>query len=763
MTNNEKRQKTGKITISRTFLSWLLLIVVLGFFSSMAFTYFHQTKMSNDSASRLLHINVWDVREDVIDASNENLLKLTHKIAEELEDYSRVDSYDLFQLMEAYDVAEINYINDKGIIVATTMDQFLNYDMRDGEQSAEFMTLIDGTEKEHVQSYQPTSFDPSLYRKYAAVKLSSGGFVQVGYDGERFQKDIDQNVINAAKNRHVGQSGCIIIVNEDWNIVSDRFGLEGLNLVETGIWIDRDSMPEDQVFHAVVYGEPCSVVYIFSEGYYILAVLPENEIILERNSSIRMMGVMEILLFMALFAVIFLLVKFLVLDNLGKVNNSLSKITKGNLDEEVDVRSNAEFSDLSDDINLTVGTLKQYIAAAAARIDTELAFAKSIQEAALPSVFPPYPDRKEFSLYALMKTAKEVGGDFYDFYLLDDNKLAFLIADVSGKGIPAAMFMMTSKTVIRDYAERGDMPRSVFTNANNKLCDGNDAQMFLTAWMGFLEIDTGVLHFVNAGHNMPILIRDKKATLVNQKPNLVLAMMEGIQFKEQTIKLEPGDFLYLYTDGVTEAPDKDDVMFGTDRLVEILSDDFGIGDEACRKICETVLQGMDEFVKDVPQFDDITQLCLYYAGNGEMVEGSSSHIKKCFFEAEVDNLYKVLAFIDEQLDGTACDPSSKKQIDMAVEEIFTNIASYSYSRKNDDRIVIITTKTEPDMITISISDHGRPYDPLAKPDPDLNMSVEERQFGGFGIFMVKQTMDDVSYVREDDTNTLTFSKKWKPD
>ena len=157
------------------------------------------------------------------------------------------------------------------------------------------MTLIEGTEKEHVQSYQPTSFDPSLYRKYAAVKLSSGGFVQVGYDGERFQKDIDQNVINAAKNRHVGQSGCIIIVNEDWNIVSDRFGLEGLNLVETGIWIDRDTMPEDQVFHAVVYGEPCSVVYIFSEGYYILAVLPENEIILERNSSIRMMGVMEIL------------------------------------------------------------------------------------------------------------------------------------------------------------------------------------------------------------------------------------------------------------------------------------------------------------------------------------------------------------------------------------------------------------------------------------------------------------------------------------
>ena len=760
MTNNESGKKNKRITISRTFLSWLLLIVVLGFFSSMAFTWFHQTKMSNESARRLLHINVWDVRQDVIDASNENLLKLTNKIADELEGRFSIDSSDLYQLMDAYDVAEINYINENGIIVASTMEQFLDYDMSSGEQSAEFMILLEGSENEYVQSYQPTSFDPTLYRKYAAVKMSSGGFVQIGYDGERFQKDIDQNVISAAKNRHVGQSGCIIIVNEDWNIVSDRFGLEGLNLVETGIWIDRDTMPEDEVFHTDVYGEPCSVVYIFSEGYYILAVLPENEIILERNSSIRMMGIMEILLFMALFTVIFLLVKYLVLDNLGKINNSLSKITKGNLNEMVEVRSNAEFSDLSDDINMTVGTLKQYIAAAAARIDTELAFAKSIQEAALPSVFPPYPDRKEFSLYALMKTAKEVGGDFYDFYLLDDNKLAFLIADVSGKGIPAAMFMMTSKTVIRDYAERKDAPKDVFINANNKLCDGNDAQMFLTAWMGFLDIDTGEVHFVNAGHNMPVLIHDKKATLVKQRSNLVLAMMEDIKYKEQTLKLEPGDFLYLYTDGVNEAPDKDDVMFGTDRLLEILSDDFGTGDEGCRRICETVLKNVDEFAKDVPQFDDITQVCLYYAGDGKMTGGTSSHVKTRYFEAEIANLNSVLAFIDDQLDGTTCDPLSRKQIDGAVEEIFSNITANSYSRKYDDRTVIFTVKTEPDMITVSISDHGRPYDPLANTDPALNLGVDDRQSGGFGVYLAKQTMDDVSYTRVDDTNTLTFSKKW---
>ena len=406
--------------------------------------------------------------------------------------------------MEAYDVAEINVIDGKGIIVSTTLPEFLNYDMASGTQSGEFMVLLlSGSQTEYVQKYQPTSFRPDLYRKYAAVRLKSGGFVQVGYDGERFRRDIDQNVISAAKNRHVGQTGCIIIANEEWNIVSDRYGLTGQNLYATGIWIDRDSMPENEVFHAEVYGKPCSCMYIFTEGYYIISVLPENEIILERNSAMSVVGIIEILIFIALFTVIFLLVKKLIVNNLGKVNSSLSKITGGDLNEVVDVRSNAEFSDLSDDINSTVGTLKQYIAAAAARIDEELAFAKNIQESALPSVFPPYPDRTEFSLYATMNTAKEVGGDFYDFYFLDANLLAFMVADVSGKGIPAAMFMMTSKTVLRDYAERGDEPKDVFINANAKLCEGNEAEMFLTAWMGFLDTDTGLKEPRNPNLDLP--------------------------------------------------------------------------------------------------------------------------------------------------------------------------------------------------------------------------------------------------------------------
>ena len=603
-----------KRTISKSFLKWLLVIVAVAFAVSMVFSWSMQTGMSQRSARNLLKLNIQDVRQDVIDASDANLLALTRTIAAEIDGGAPADSAGIEVLMERYDVAEINIIDAAGIITATTHPDFLNYDMASGTQSGEFLCLLDGTAEEYVQSYQPTSYDPSLLRKYAAVCLEQGGFVEVAYDAERFQRDIDHQIVGVTRNRHVGEGGCIIIADENWNIVSDRQHNEGKNLYVTGIWIDRDTMPEREVFHTDVYGEPCSCMYVFTEGYYIVAVMPENEIVLQRDTSVRLTAALEVLVFLTLFVVIFWLVRKLVVNNINRVNDSLSKITDGNLDEVVDVRTNTEFSSLSDDINATVSTLKQYIAAAAAKIDQELAFAKSIQQSALPSIFPPYPERTDFSLFATMDTAKEVGGDFYDFYLLDDKKLAFLVADVSGKGIPAAMFMMTGKTVLRDYAERGDLPADVFQNANNKLCDGNDAEMFITAWMGFLETDTGLVRFVNAGHNPPVLIRGSQASFIRQKANLTLAAMEDIRYREQTLDLQPGDLLFLYTDGVTEATNAQERLFGDDRLLGVLSASFGRGEDACRSVCARVMQALDEFVGEAPQFDDITMFCLYYAG-----------------------------------------------------------------------------------------------------------------------------------------------------
>ena len=605
---------TGKKKISRSFQNWLLVLVVVAFMATTVFLWLIQTRLAQENTVRLLELNIADVRQDIQEASDENLLELTAEIAGKLNNAEAITADLLFGLCRQYDVTEINCIDPDGFIFASTYPDFMNYDMRSGKQSAEFMVLLDG-ETEYVQRYQAVSYDASISRKYAGVVLENGGFVQVGYGFERFQRDIGEFVIGVTRNRHVGEGGSIIIADESGNIVSDRNGNEGRNLGVTGILIDAETMPQGEVFSAEVYGESSYCMYKQQEGYTIVAVMPQSEAALSRNVAVSVTTAMQIVIFSALFIMIFVLVKKLVVDNILKINGSLAAITDGKLDTVVDVRSHQEFAALSDDINSTVDTLKRYISDAEARIDAELAFAKAIQHSAIPTVFPPYPNRKEFEIWACMDTAKEVGGDFYDFYFVDEDTLAFLIADVSGKGIPAAMFMMQAKTLLKSYAESGMGVAEVLTQANNKLCEGNEAGMFVTVWMGYLNTRTGEVTYANAGHNPPFIRHgDGSVEMVKSRPGLVLAGMEGIRYRTNTVQLKPGDLLYLYTDGVTEAADEGNSLYGEARLEAVLQQkNVGDVETTCRQVKENV----DNFVGDVPQFDDITMLALKYMPSEE--------------------------------------------------------------------------------------------------------------------------------------------------
>lgn len=605
---------TGKKKISRSFQNWLLVLVVTAFLMTTAFLWLFQTRLAQNNTVRLLELNITDVRQDIQDASDENLLNLTQNIADRLNSVETITDELLFDLCLQYDVTEINCIDKSGMIYASTYPDFYRYDMRSGHQSAEFMVLLEGQDT-YVQPYQPVSYDASISRKYAGVVLERGGFVQVGYGFERFQKDIGEFVVGVTRNRHVGEGGCILIADESWNIVSDRNGNEGRNLDVTGIWIDTRTMVPGEIFTAEVYEENCYCMYKQQEGYTIIAVIPQSEAALSRNVAVSVTTAMQIVVFGALFVMIYVLVKKLVVDNIYRINSSLAAITEGKLNTVVDVRSHEEFAALSDDINSTVDTLKRYIADAEARIDAELAFAKAIQHSALPSVFPPFPNRKEFDIRACMHTAKEVGGDFYDFYFVDKNTLAFLIADVSGKGIPAAMFMMTAKTLLKSYAESGMGVAEVLTQANNKLCESNDAGMFVTVWMGYLNTKTGEVTYANAGHNPPFIRHaDGRVDVVKSRPGLVLAGMEGIRYRTNTVHLKPGDLLYLYTDGVTEATDAENNLFGEARLQAVLQQEMS-GD--IQTVCTQVKEDVDRFVGEAPQFDDITMLALTYAPAAE--------------------------------------------------------------------------------------------------------------------------------------------------
>lgn len=612
----EKRTVRHELkNISQTFQRRLLACVTAGFLATTVFTWAVQTELSVNEANDLIKLNIDDVCNDVLDASNENLLSITKKIAADIGGAEKVNSSWLKTLGEKYDIAEINLIDSRGIITASTYDSFLDYDMSSGEQSAEFLVLLDGKTKEYVQSYMPTSSNPDISRKYAGFALENGGFLQVAYDAERFQRDIDDTIIGVTRNRRVGENGCIIIADEDWNIVSDRHGKEGQNLDVTGIYIDLDKMPSGEPFEAYVYGERSFCSYVVSEGYCIVAAMPQTEALFSRDISVYVTVFMEFVIFGMLFIVVYFLIKRLVVDNIRKVNLSLSEITGGNLDVVVDVRTNEEFASLSDDINSTVITLKRYIDEAAARIDKELEFAKAIQHSAIPTVFPPYPSHTEFEIFAEMDTAKEVGGDFYDFYFVGENKLAFLIADVSGKGIPAAMFMMTAKTIIKGYAESGKDVNEVFTIANEKLCENNETGMFVTAWMGVLDLASGTVEFANAGHNPPLVRHaDGKFEYLRSKAGFVLAGMEGMKYRKNELQLSYGDEIFLYTDGVTEATNPDSKLYGEERLLNFLNTLHGLSGEA---VCKAVKADVDAFVGDAPQFDDITMVYVKFNGGSE--------------------------------------------------------------------------------------------------------------------------------------------------
>lgn len=276
-------------------------------------------------------------------------------------------------------------------------------------------------------------------------------------------------------------------------------------------------------------------------------------------------------------------------------------------DEPLQLRTKDELADIVVSINAMVESLKEK-----ERIGAELDVASKIQVSILPCIFPAFPERAEFDIFATMQPAKEVGGDFYDFLLVDEDHLALVMADVSGKGVPAALFMAISKILLKNSIQTGIGPSEVLSVVNHQLCENNDEDMFVTAWIGILEISTGRMLCSNAGHEHPALRRaNGEYELVEDKHGFVLGGMDMMRYPEYELKLEPGDEIYVYTDGVTEAMNIDNELFGTKRMLEALNANKG---SSSREILATVKQFIDGFAGEAPQFDDITMMSVRYFG-----------------------------------------------------------------------------------------------------------------------------------------------------
>jgi sigma-B regulation protein RsbU (phosphoserine phosphatase) len=353
-------------------------------------------------------------------------------------------------------------------------------------------------------------------------------------------------------------------------------------------------------------------------GWLLSVQIPSNEMFAEmERQNDRFTAVIALSSAFMLWCA-FYLISRLINRPLKKLTDEVSQLGLGNLDVHASVNTRDELGLLAQTFNKMTADLKASIETSAReraekeRIGAELSIASKIQASMLPCIFPAFPDRNEFDIFASMLPAKEVGGDFYDFFMVGEDKLAAVIADVSGKGVPAALFMVIAKTLIKNNAQSGKNPKEVFETVNNILCENNDAAMFVTAFMGILDIPTGKFTFVNAGHNAPLI---KKAggeyVFLKNKPAFVLAGLEGTTYSEEETTLSAGDVVYLYTDGVTEAMNLEHKLFSDRRLLETANHHK---EKEIKELLKSIKNEIDQFASGAEQADDITMLALRYNG-----------------------------------------------------------------------------------------------------------------------------------------------------
>lgn len=488
--------------------------------------------------------------------------------------------------------------------------------------------------------------------------------------------------------------------------------------------------------------------------YTIVAYVPLLEIYAARTSTLLYSALFFLVLLAVVFMVVRRLLRNVVVAPIHRTNDSLELITEGDLNERVTERNVSEFASLSSGINSTVRALRDSVSDVEARIAQELLTAQAIQESALPREFPPFPEIDKFDIYASMKTAKEVGGDFYDFFLIGDKKLGFLIADVSGKGIPASLFMMTAKTQIDNYMEDDLSLGEAIDAANHQLCLSNDANMFVTAFLCVLDYESGELSYVNAGHNPPLILHDGEWEWIRDVSGMPLGLFDGIPYEQFTRKLEVGDMLYLYTDGVTEAMDSEGSLFGEERLEKTLRKYEKMNP---RSVGVGVRRAITDFTLDAEQSDDITMLALKY---GVPPEPKAVMVLK----ADDSQLVHVWNFIHEELHRRRAPKSVRNPLDIAAEELFVNVCHYAYPDATDDDPgevrISFQYEDNPPTLAVEIADDGVPYNPLAKPDAVTPDDIMDVPIGGLGILMAKNSVDEMLYERVGDSNVLTFKKSW---
>jgi sigma-B regulation protein RsbU (phosphoserine phosphatase) len=374
----------------------------------------------------------------------------------------------------------------------------------------------------------------------------------------------------------------------------------------------------------------------------------------------------------------------------------------------------------------------------------------------LPQNFPAFPDRKEFEIFAESIPATEVGGDFFDFFFIDKDHLCFVIGDVSGKGVPGALFMAVTKTLIKSRAADGISTASILTIVNNELSKSNKTNMFATVFMCILNVQTGELVHTNAGHNPPYILKENKYLVrLNPLHGPVVGPMNGMSYQERKIILDKGDTLLLYTDGVTEAMNPNEDLFSEKNLVELLSSNMNLSPEG---LTNKIIMSVKSFEDSAEQADDITVMALQYYGPADGKEPNQ-------LELEIKNQMRELTRVEEQFEKfckkNQIPDEPRQKVSIVLDELLNNIVIYAFPEDEEDHIIELKFVFTGNRLIVTIHDDGVPFNPFDKDPPDISLSLDERSVGGLGTFLVQSLMeeeDEYLYTRQNGKNVIQLIK-----
>ncbi len=442
---------------------------------------------------------------------------------------------------------------------------------------------------------------------------------------------------------------------------------------------------------------------------------------------------------------------------LRQFSESADEIAKGNLSAELPlIKTKDEMLRLRHSFETMQTSLIQQIEETKTmneekgRMEGELQVARNIQMSMLPKLFPAFPDRDDVDIYGMLTPAKEVGGDLYDFFIRDE-KLFFCIGDVSGKGIPASLVMAVTRSLFRNIAAHTADPGRIAYTLNNAISDGNDSNMFVTFFIGVLDLPTGRLRYCNAGHDAPLLIGDQGVGLLPCDPNLPVGIMPEWKFTQQETVIDPQTTIFLYTDGLTEAEDACHQQFQENRLIDVAKR----SERKPQILIENMSKTVHQFVGDAEQSDDLTMMAIQYT----KVQESDSRLQRSItLSNNIDEVPQLAAFVDEVCESVGFDMGTTMSMNLAIEEAVVNAMSYAYPSGTKGNI-IIEAKANSRRLKFVIIDMGTPFDPTTKAEVDTSLSAEERPIGGLGIHLVRQIMDSINYERTNGMNVLTLRKK----